>query len=269
MKQMVENQTPADRHEFFDLLRERFNRPSQKISVQLERLLSKVAHEAPRAAWEMVGNELGGTEWLRNLQREFGEHIPGQLTFPSDRPSTCIWPTSLASIATIASDANGMLSAERHARRFAQCLANFGAICSGKTVWYFTENPFVRGVFEKGSMGPAYVAAQDTLQASIRDQGIETHELESGEISTRLPSVVNGAVASWEAWRIAASKKFRITYGMWPFDARKWKYFCDLDNPFEPLLSLWATGYRLSIMFTEEEPVIRLYAKPIDVSNSC
>ncbi len=258
---MREYYLPTDRQSIYHFLRQRFNRPNQTANAQVERLAARSPHADPREVWEIVGKELGNTEWLQSDHREFGEHIPGKLIFAGKNPSTHRSPTSLVAIATIASDPNGMLKAESHARQFAQALTKFGAIFSGKTVWYFTDNPYTSGGFETPYMGRAYVKATEVVYNSpIADD----YEMEHDEISERLPLPVQEAVLAWECWNTAASRGLRIDNPpVW-----ECQFFSDLPNPFEPLLAFWTIGYRISIDLSEEDSDLHLYAKPFELQKS-
>lgn len=247
-------------------LRERFNNPLRR---QLADAMSAIdLDEDPKTAWEKLKSiGLLSQQFYSDHRRRFGQHDPGQQIFPKDRPQEHLEPTSIVSVLTVGADPSGIQNAESYAREFARRLKPFTAVCNDEVVWYFTDNPYHQYPYETGFLGKSYNAIRDTVDWSLSEAGIEIEAFELGEPSERLPLLILRAIAAWEGWRIADSRKIEVSRVRWPVDASNFKEFGDKDNPFEPLLNLWLTGYRIASNFEESDPTIRLYAKPVEISS--
>lgn len=243
-------------------LQSKFDRPERPKLRDVQSIVTSSA--SPNDAWIRLHNSGSIAPVLcDDDRRRFAQHTEGQRLFPSDRPIESAIPSSLIAVATVASDPEGILKAEDYARGFANRLIPMGSICNDEVVWYFTENPYKRFPFETTTFGRPFQSALYTLEWSLESHGIVLEEFESGNVSERFPQLVDCVVAAWEGWRVAASRRLTITNSMEPFDRSRWQHFSDLPNPFEPLLELWRTGYRIVCPFSREDSTIRLYAKPV------
>jgi hypothetical protein len=112
-----------------------------------------------------------------------------------------------------------------------------------------------------GHHGTAFFSAEQSVLLEDKND-IDVHRMTVGESEYQLPYPVRFTLACWQAWELAVNRHLELTEPQWP-DLRRWKYFSDLANPFEPLLDLWCTGYRMIASFTEVDPGIRLIACPV------
>lgn len=190
--------------------------------------------------------------------RRFVEPSDGDELWPSDRLPESNTPTSFQGVLTFASDFGGRSKAEEHAWEFAKRLEPWGAICDGQVVWYFTNAAYEVTYFKK-----PYNSARDSVSLSLPKIGIEMETLMTSEES--LPNLVRRALAAWEGWELAVQHDLALEEPKW-IDLRKWPRFSDLPNPFEPLLELWCTGYRIVSAFDNDDPTIRLYTKYIEAN---
>lgn len=251
-----------DLHEYILRLVERYNnppRPHLPSAVDAARGIND-----PGRAWQhILQSGLLPESLAQDHRRRYGESAEGQLVWPKDRPAEHPQPTSIGAILTIAADPSGFLEAEKQAHELARRLAPWTAVCNGEVVWYFTDNPYRQHPHEVVYLGLAFHSAADTVDWTLSNQGIEPKVAENhGEI-VALPLLVQQTVAAWEGWKVAVSRNMAIREPRWPLDLSKWPRFADLENPFEPLLNLWCTGYRLVCDFDKNDPTIRLYAKPV------
>jgi hypothetical protein len=197
-------------------------------------------------------------EFAKDGRRCYAKDSGTDLPRVSDRPSCDKTPSTVAAVATIASDPHGVLRAELLGRELAERLKPWGAVCNDQVVWSFaTQAPNYVGY-----LGLAYDSARDTVELSLDEYSIDYQRFHN--FDTPLPSLlVSRAVAASNAWEFAISHGLKIGGPRWPLDRERYSAFSELANPFQPLIELWLTGYLFVAPFSEEDPSIRLYAKRV------
>ncbi len=253
-------------NEMTDTIRQRFNNPD---SPNLSKVLKIVnLEDSPHVAWNnLTESGILPDGFIHDNRRKFGDHEEGKLIYPDDRPLEHSKPPSLVSVVTTASDPSGILQAEGFARELAQRLVPFKGASNDEIVWYFTKKPYRNHPYETTFMGMSLESPRMSLELTLRNLGIELKSFWPKEGCTpHLPLFVCECIAAWEGWRIAIDRDIEENQGsaLWPFDETGWRRYALLENPFEPLLNLWSTGYRICCDFKEDDPTIRLYAKPIE-----
>lgn len=243
-------------NEYINCLEATYNNPPRP---HLGEIRTKIRlDESPLNIWnELLRNGYIPSEFVSSTLRHFGVSSDRDDIWPDDRPEEHPEPLNMAGVLTVASDPQGMLAAESHAREFARRLAPWTAVCDNRIVWYFTTVEY-----DPYYLGLAYDSARDTVHLSLCQHGIKESTYHPNTESRGLPSLVQRALAAWNGWQLAVQRNFEILEPKWPLDLTKWKRFSELENPFEPLLDLWCTGYRIVSNF-ESDLTIRLYAKPV------
>ena len=226
----------------------RYNQPDHAGSQQAAQIINNESD--PVKAWQelVVQGVLSS-----NGRRRFSESSEGSDYWPSDRPPESSTPLTKQSVLAFAADISGKLKAEDCAMEFARRLEPWGAVCDSQIVWYFTDNTYEVTYFKK-----PYNSAWDSVALSIPKIGVEIDSLMPTEDS--LPILVRRALVAWEGWELAVQHDLPLQEPKW-IDLQQWPRFADLPNPFEPLLELWCTGYRIISAFTSDDPTIRLYTK--------
>ncbi len=200
--------------------------------------------------------------FLKNENRRFGYSNEMSEIWPSSRLPELLVPNLPADILAVASDPIGMLAAEDSAREFAVRLLPWKAVCNFKVVWYFDKN------IDRfwGRFGAPVLFACDSVLWSTYDYfGVEHFldympELDQKKIPLS-PHVLT-CFAAFETWFIASDLRIPIEYPQ-SIDFSAYNSLADLNNPFEPLMDIWMRGYRIVPVFTDEDPVIRLYARTV------
>jgi hypothetical protein len=218
----------------------------------------------PLKAWQCVLDQgLIQDAFVTDHRRRYAENTEGQLIFPKERPHEHLKPASIGAVLTVASDPHGFLEAESHAREFARRLEPWTAVCSDEVVWYFTQNPYKQHPYETAYLGLSFNSAVDTICSMLDHEKLQPEDTGKVEGLGALPVLIRETVAAWQGWEFATSRNLKIRGPQWPLDLSTWQWFSELKNPFEPLLNLWCTGYRLVCDFDAKDPAIRLYANPV------
>jgi hypothetical protein len=252
-----------DYYEFMIQLAERYNDP---LRPQLSLAISTLGNiKDPNDGWKCALE--GGLlpESFGKDRRRFGKTNGNLSLMPKDRPSEHLWPSTIQALVTVASDPTGFLEAERQARALTHRLIPCAAVCNDEVVWYFSDNPYKHHPYEVAYLGTPFNAAIDTVLWTLDHYRLELEPIECMKDTTLLPVLVRETAAAWKGWEFAVTQGLKILKPRWPFDPSKWAQvrFSELENPFEPLLRLWCTGYRLVCDFETNDPTIRLYAKPV------
>lgn len=233
-----------------------YNKP---VRQQLDKAFDVVDGAAdPLEAWSrVIRSGLLTNNFADTKDRRYAEADEGKQLWPTDRPEEKSQPGSMEAVLAVAADPNGMSRAEQHARELARRLEPWGAACDGQVIWYFTDN-----LYEVSCLGHPYESAQNSVFLTLEKQGIDPHLFEPSKNESPLPILLRSALGAWEGWRVAVDHGFELSEPGW-IDLSQWKGFSDLENPFEPLLDLWCTGYRMVCPFEKNDPKIRLYATPV------
>lgn len=242
--------------DYIDRLNARYNQPLRPHLVNILQHISTTG--SPSDMWESLFHKgLLPSDFCTSGTRRFGASTDVHEVWPDDRPQEVLKPTTIAGVLAVAADPDGMLMAESYARDFVYRLAPWSAVCNDCIVWYFTviehDPPY---------LGLSYDSARDTVNWTLCQHGIDEHSYNADVSQSKLPSLVQRALSAWNGWQIAVERNLEILEPKWPLDLTKWRRFSDLENPFQPLLDLWCTGYRIISNF-ESDPTIRLYAKPV------
>jgi len=229
----------------------RYGRPPRKnarADVDLHELSDS------KEAWEKLCKEsiVCGNAFY-DSRRKFASRI---VSSKNARPDELSHPSTMDSVAFFASDPEGILEAEAQAREFARRLMPWHAVCDDNVVWYQITHPLEYLAY----LGLPFNSACDTVNWTLEEYGIATESLVTAGNLDTLPRFARDVLEVYEGWCIALEKDSEILEPKWPLDVSKYKKFSFLQNPFEPLLELWLTGYLLASPFDLEDTTIRLYA---------
>lgn len=250
-----------NRTDFVRQLAAQFNKPSRPQLSSALRIMKGITD--PIRVWAAIlQSGLLPEAFMQDRRRRYGESSEGELVMPNARPGEHSHPTTMAAVMTVAADPAGLLKAEQWARELARRLAPWKAVCNDEVVWYFTDNPYRDYPHEAVYLGHAFHSAIDTVDWTLSRHGGKLNNTEDGGVAG-LPFLLQHTLAAWEGWNCAVSRNMVILEPHWPLDLTRWQRFSDLENPFEPLLNIWCTGYRLVCHFDSTDPTIRLYANPV------
>lgn len=87
----------------------------------------------------------------------------------------------------------------------------------------------------------------------------------AGEVAPKLPPLARACLGGYASWLRAVEHGLEVPSSHWPPDAVKFRPFADIENPFEPMLALWSTGYHLEASFWSTETVLRFYAPALAI----
>ncbi len=240
------------------LLVERYNHPKRLRIPHTAELLRGTAVEK---GWELlVARGSLPRDFVADKRRAYAESIEGKAIHLSDRPPMFPHPPSVRALLTITSDVEGILTAEKHARELAKRLTPWKGVSNDTVVWYFLDRPLDYVPY----LGPSYDFARDTVNVTLEEHSINTDHLEPSQEQVPLPLLVRRGIAAWKGWETAVRLNLEISGPRWPFDHGGSRRFSELENPFEPILDLWCTGYLIYSSCEESDPTIRLYAQKTD-----
>lgn len=251
----------------------------------------------PAEAWEMLAARgLVPAEWMGDGERVFAEDerppalaergFSGHPTHAAVRsylelgPRLCDGPPTVLAACTLGSDVEGMTTAERVAREAVRLLEPWGAPQPTRICWrivdpddWETQPGDYRHMPAAVAVGCSFVATPTVERAILRAKNYDF-----GTPRWR-------AAFTWECaaqWRYLARTKKKIAatgsevtdrleqggYPKIPTELAS-KTFAEVESPFDPLLSLWASGYALdaitthTIVIAAPRVVIKSRAKPM------
>jgi hypothetical protein len=199
-----------------------------------------------REAWEaMAARGLIPMEWVGAAERGF---LASRAT--REEP----WPPGVRFAVTLASDPQGIATAEVLAREVAARLAPWGLASPARVVWRVMRDPRAPREVWPASLSnamrllPDHPTVRTALEALSRGTSRRPgHDWPDALYDAR---TVVRAAATWSA---LAARGDRAP--AWPSDALspdprpddlEGRPFATLPDPFEPLLILWASGYLLA-----------------------
>jgi hypothetical protein len=234
-------------------------------------------------AWEMLAARgLIPAEWMGDGERVFADDGPppaladrgfsghpthaAVLRYLSEGPLLCDGPPTVLAAWTLGSDVAGMTTAERVAREAVRLLAPWGAPQPSRVCWrivdpaeWDTQPGDYRHMPAAVAVGCSFVATPTVERAILRAKNYDF-----GTPKWR-------AAFTWECaaqWRYLARTRNliaakssevaeRLAQGGYPPIPKELsiKAFSEIESPFDPLLSLWASGYALDAI-TEHVIVI-------------
>ena len=193
-----------------------------------------------RSAWEALAERgLIPAAWLDEANRRF-LHDPGdrhRRELPTRDPAfapTGPHPNVVEHCALFASDVEGMLAAESAAVALAARLEPWGAPACHRVVWWAIPREHYSSASCDTRPGVSYALlfAFNALYRSVT-------------ATDDLPVTLFGFARRWsDVWRARAAAQAHIPADVGPpVPALRGRKFAELDNPFEPLADLEATGY--------------------------
>jgi hypothetical protein len=167
-------------------------------------------------------------------------------------------PATVEAAVTLASDAAGVLEAERLARTVRSQLVAWGAEPARRIDWVIVTHqiPFT---FRQT---PAFNCALYSVERALRDIDVEFSALRAD--LPWLPPFVNEVIRANDGWTIAARESLEVPKAYDPPPSLVGARFDALDNPFATALKLWALGYVLDHLCERERPEARLFTPVID-----
>ncbi len=179
-------------------------------------------------------------------------------TAGSDRLELHAAPATIEAAVTLASDAAGVLEAERLARVLRSQLVPWGARAVERIDWVVLTHriPF------SFRQGPALNCARYSLELALERIGVELRGLRADV--PELPRFVNDVIRADHGWPRAVARSLQVPDEYRPPDEVVGKGFDTLENPFRTTLQLWERGYVLDYAPDPDLSTARLYTYVID-----
>lgn len=170
----------------------------------------------------------------------------------------CEAPSTVEAAVTLASDAAGVLEAERLARAVRSQLVAWGGEPARRIDWVIVTHqiPFT---FRQT---PAFNCALYSLEHALQEADIKISALHAD--LPWLPPFVNDVIRANDGWAIAARESLEVPKAYDPPPPLVGVRFDALDNPFATTLESWALGYVLDHLCDRERPEARLFTPVID-----
>lgn len=167
-------------------------------------------------------------------------------------------PVTVEAAVTLASDAAGVLEAERLARAVRSQLVAWGAEPAKRIDWVVVTHqvPFT---FRQT---PAFNCALYSLEHALQDIDVQLSALRAD--LPWLPPFVNEVIRANDGWAIAVRESLEVPKAYQPPPTLVGVRFDSLDNPFATTLELWALGYVLDHLCERERPEARLFTPVVD-----
>ncbi|EDX77144.1 hypothetical protein MC7420_281 [Coleofasciculus chthonoplastes PCC 7420] len=257
----IESVIPGDgiQDSVSDTLAEHFLQPSRPyLSVA-----SKIAENYcdPKAAWHtLIEEKLIPEEFSQSPKRKFCV-LDLSRRYPLNQVESIeryLYPPTISAVITFGSDANQMLEAEKLAIELGRRLEPWGGKAGDDIEWFCLSHK--RPISLR--FGPAFDCALYSLQYVLEEMEIEPNSLSPDH--PQLPQFVNDVVRANVGWERAIEEELEVPGAYWPPSQVKWKLFSELLNPFEPVISLWQTGYVTKSSFFPDDPIIRFYTFQVD-----
>lgn len=167
-------------------------------------------------------------------------------------------PATVEAAVTLASDAAGVLEAERLARGLRARLVPWGAKAVDRIEWIVLTHR----IGFSFRQGPALNCALYSLEYALEEIGVELHSLRS-ELPW-LPRFVNDMVCADAGWPRAVAESLEVPGAYGPPGELVGEGFDTLENPFRTALQLWGLGYVMDDSCNFEVATARLYTYAID-----
>jgi len=162
-------------------------------------------------------------------------------------------PPTMDALLALAADPEGTAEAERAADEIARRLQPWGGAAPTAREWFI-----VAGVLPTlHDFGPAYSCALWSAEAALEEAGLPVGI--PADVGADLPALARACLGGYASWLRAVEHALEVPSSHWPPDAVKFRPFAELENPFEPTLALWSTGYRLEASFWPTETTLRFY----------
>lgn len=167
-------------------------------------------------------------------------------------------PATVEAAVTLASDAEGVLEAERLARVLRTQLVPWGAREAERIDWVVLTHRIPFGFRQ----GPALHYARYSLEHALERIGVELRGLRAD--APELPRFVNDVIRADQGWPRAVARALPVPDEYKPPEGVVGRRFDTLENPFRTTLQLWARGYVLDYSPDPDLSVARLYTYVVD-----
>lgn len=167
-------------------------------------------------------------------------------------------PATVEAAVTLASDAAGMLDAERLARILRARLVPWGARTADRIEWVVLTHqvPF------SFQPGPALTCALYSLEDALEELDVELRSLRAD--LPGVPPFVNDVIRADEGWPKAVAGSLEVPGAYGAPDQIVGARFEMLENPFEIALRLWSLGHVLDHACHEERSTARFHTYMVD-----
>jgi hypothetical protein len=232
----------------------------QRVRVMDARAAARGAVSGEQAWQQLFDHGLIPADLLRSPERRFAvvntERRPAAAG--DDDLELHDAPATADAAVALASDAAGVLEAERLARTIRLQLVPWGAEPARRINWIIVTHqiPFT---FRQT---PAFNCALYSLERALQDIDVQLSGLRAD--LPWLPPFVNEVIRANDGWAIAVRESLEVPKAYEPPAALVGMQFGALENPFATTVKLWGLGYVLDHLCDRDRPEARLFTPVID-----